>query len=98
MMMKNYKQALCDSQHAISIDDQFAKGFERVIKCCIALGDVVGAEQAIKGMAKIGSMKNECKQFTRLCRRLHLQKEKIDKWYRDRNYRKAGKHQSMKTH
>lgn len=96
MMMGNYKEALNDSQRAVLIDKQYAKGFERVIKCCLALGDSSGAEQAIEKLAEIKSMKNECKKFTQSCKRLRLHKEASDKWLRVGDYKKAGKCQLMK--
>ncbi|XP_055296760.1 dnaJ homolog subfamily C member 7-like [Sitodiplosis mosellana] len=70
MMMGDYKEALNDSQHAVSIDHKFSKGYERIIKCCLALGDIIGAKEAIKKLTSIGSMKdaypsNPCTLFTR---------------------------------
>lgn len=90
--MENYKEAYSDSLRAISIDDQFVKCFERLVKCCLALGDVDGAEKAIKKISKIKSMKNECKKFAKLCKKLRLYKAAIDKWYIFRNYKRAGKY------
>lgn len=48
MMLGNYQEALRDARKSILIDPSFEKGFVRVAKCCLTLGDLVGAEQAVK--------------------------------------------------
>lgn len=89
MMMENYKDALNDGRKAISIDDKYTKAYERIIKCCLALGDVVGAEQAIEKLTKIGTMNEFCRKFAKLCTQLCSHNEKIDKWFGCQNYKRA---------
>ena len=40
-------QALDDAKTAVRIDSNFVKGFVRISKCCIALGDTTSAKQVI---------------------------------------------------
>lgn len=53
MMLGNYADALKDARKSISIDENFEKGYIRVAKCCLALGDLIGTEQAIKKFLEI---------------------------------------------
>jgi len=47
MMLSQFGQALQDAKTAVQLDRDFVKGYVRVAKCCLSLGDVVSAEQAI---------------------------------------------------
>ena len=47
MMLGQPKQALEDARTSTTIDPSFVKGWARVAKCCVMLGDVVTARQAI---------------------------------------------------
>lgn len=55
MMLNRYQEALKDARQSILIDENFEKGYVRVAKCCLTLGDLVGAEQAIKKLLEISS-------------------------------------------
>lgn len=91
-MMGYYKRSLNDSQKAVSIDDKFSKGYDRIIKCSIALGDVVTAEQAIGKLIKIDkSMKDICKKYKEKCKRLRVHSAKIEQCHRKRNFKRASK-------
>lgn len=54
MMLGMYKKALDDAQKAVAIDPTFTKGYIRIAKCCIALGDISGGEQAVRKAAELG--------------------------------------------
>lgn len=47
LMLGQYKEALEDARKSVLLDPKFTKGWLRVIKCCIALGDVSAAENAL---------------------------------------------------
>ncbi|XP_017855097.1 dnaJ homolog subfamily C member 7 isoform X2 [Drosophila busckii] len=70
MMLLNYKSALTDARHAIRLDPAFEKAYVRVAKCCLALGDIIGAEQAVKCVAELNSqstaLKSEHEQVLKL--------------------------------
>ncbi|EDW77862.1 uncharacterized protein Dwil_GK24713 [Drosophila willistoni] len=53
MMLLNYNSALADARHAIRIDPNFEKAYVRVAKCCLALGDIIGTEQAVKTVTEL---------------------------------------------
>lgn len=55
MMLGSYQEALKDARKSVLTDENFEKGYIRVAKCCLALGDLVGAEQAIKKLFEISS-------------------------------------------
>ena len=48
MMLSQFPQALDDAKTSVTIDDAFVKGYIRVAKCCISLGDTTSARQAIE--------------------------------------------------
>ncbi|KAL0849073.1 hypothetical protein ABMA28_013435 [Loxostege sticticalis] len=73
MMLGLYKKALEDAQKAVTLDPTFTKGFIRIAKCCIALGDLSGGEQAVNRASELGGA--ECAASERRAleslRRLH---------------------------
>lgn len=91
MMMGDYKGALKDSRDAVQIDDKFAKGYDRIIKCCLSLGDIVGAELAIKKLSEIGSNNDICNKYDEQCKQLRAIGEKIAQCYEKKDFRTAGK-------
>ncbi|KAF9414575.1 hypothetical protein HW555_007582 [Spodoptera exigua] len=54
MMLGMYKKALEDAQKAVSLDSTFTKGYIRMAKCCIALGDLSGGDQAVRRASELG--------------------------------------------
>ena len=56
MMLAQYTKALEDAKTAVSLDSKFVKGFVRIAKCCIALGETPSAKQVkylIQSVVKI---------------------------------------------
>ncbi len=47
MMLSQFAQALEDARSSVQLDAAFVKGYIRVAKCCVSLGDVVSAKQAL---------------------------------------------------
>lgn len=90
MMMGDYKGALRDSRDAIAIDDKFEKGYDRIIKCCLSLGDIVGAEQMIKKLVEIGSNNDICNRYEEQCKQLRSFGEKVAQSYEKKDYRTTG--------
>nr|XP_026487450.1 dnaJ homolog subfamily C member 7 [Vanessa tameamea] len=56
MMLGMYKNALEDAQKAVALDNTFTKGYIRMAKCCIALGDLSRAEQAVNRASELGGV------------------------------------------
>merc|ERR1719229_1702365 len=53
-MLGQPRQALEDAQTAVSLDPEFSKGWTRVARCCVMLGDTVTAKQALTKLAGLG--------------------------------------------
>ena len=53
MMLGQYTQALEDARLSVQLDPAFVKGYVRVAKCCISLGDVGQANQALSKAAEL---------------------------------------------
>lgn len=45
MMLSQYQKALEDAKTAVAMDEKYVKGFVRIAKCCIALGEIPAAKQ-----------------------------------------------------
>jgi DnaJ family protein C protein 7 len=55
MMLGQYVQALEDARTSVQLDHSFVKGYVRVAKCCVALGDVNAAKQVMNPQKSIKS-------------------------------------------
>jgi cytochrome c-type biogenesis protein CcmH/NrfG len=53
MMLSQYPQALADAKTSVSLDAAFVKGYIRMAKCCLTLGDTVTAGQALDKAAGV---------------------------------------------
>ena len=53
MMLSQFAQALADAKCSVQLDVNFVKGYIRVSKCCVALGDAISAQQAIEKALQI---------------------------------------------
>ncbi|XP_065358280.1 dnaJ homolog subfamily C member 7 isoform X1 [Calliphora vicina] len=58
MMLSNYTNALNDARTAVRLDPKFEKAYVRIAKCCVAKGDIIGTEQAIKRIEEIDAQSN----------------------------------------
>lgn len=47
MMMKKFQEALADTQSALRLDPTYEKGYLRLVRAHLALGDVTNCEAAI---------------------------------------------------
>ena len=45
MMLSQYQKALEDAKTAVNLDSNFVKGYVRIAKCCVALGEIPSAKQ-----------------------------------------------------
>lgn len=58
MMLGRYKDAFDDARKSIQLDDQYLKGYIRVLKCSLALGDIATAEQSINNIKQLSMNAN----------------------------------------
>lgn len=89
MMLFDHKAALQDSRHAISLDDKFEKGYVRIAKSSLAMGDVVAAEQAINRLLEIDPKTSAVKIEQQQCKLLRQFDERAFQCYEKRDYRTA---------
>lgn len=56
MMLNRFADALEDARRAVALDDGMIKGYIRIAKCGIALGDLMAAEQAVNKMKELDAL------------------------------------------
>lgn len=87
MMMADYVAALHDARHSLQLDDKFEKGYVRVAKCCLALGDLIGTEQAIKRFLELDPTNKALSQEIQSLRTLRELEDKAKTCYENGDYR-----------
>ncbi|PSN47553.1 DnaJ subfamily C member 7 [Blattella germanica] len=53
MMLHLYKEALEDARKSVALDNTFVKGYIRIAKCSLALGDLTAADNAISTVKEL---------------------------------------------
>ncbi|KAG5892978.1 hypothetical protein JTB14_015022 [Gonioctena quinquepunctata] len=70
IMLNRYEDALEDVRKSIQLDPTFVRGYIRMIKCGIAMGDLMTAEYAIKKVQELqpngSGITNEIRSFDKL--------------------------------
>lgn len=89
MMLGDYKSALEDARHSVYLDPKFEKGFVRMAKCCVTLGDIVGAEQAIKKTLELDVSNKQIGTEIQCCRQLRQQSDLATACFKQQDYRTA---------
>lgn len=87
MMLLNYNSALTDARHAIRIDPGFEKAYVRVAKCCLALGDIIGTEQAVKMVNELNSLSTAVAAEQTAAQKLRQLEATIQANYDTKSYR-----------
>lgn len=89
MMMGNYNLALEDARRAVTLDSKFVKGWIRVAKCCMILGNLSAAENAL---TRVSDLEPNNSSLTADLKTLDIVKRFDDealKAYDKKDYRKA---------
>lgn len=89
MMLGDFKSALADSRQSIQLDSKFEKSYIRIVKCCLALGDIVGCEQAIKKLLENDPKNTAVNVEVENCKQLRALDEKAFSTYNQKDYRTA---------
>ncbi|XP_037048849.1 dnaJ homolog subfamily C member 7 isoform X1 [Bradysia coprophila] len=89
MMLGDFKSALADSRHSIFLDSKFEKSYIRIVKCCLALGDIVGCEQAIKKLLENDPKNLAVNVELENCKQLRALEGKAFSSYNQKDYRTA---------
>jgi DnaJ family protein C protein 7 len=87
MMTGDNSAALIDARKSIQLDERFEKGYIRLCKCLIILGDIVGAEQTIKKWLAIEPKSTSLKTEAQNCKILREIEEKANANYEKNEYR-----------
>lgn len=87
MMLENYREALNDARKSISLDPKFEKGYLRVAKCCLLLGDLVQTEQSIKRFLEVDPRNTALKGEIQNLKQLRTYEEKALQCYEKQDYR-----------
>jgi DnaJ homolog subfamily C member 7 len=87
MMLANYKEALNDARQSVSLDPKFEKGYVRVAKCCLLLGDLVQTEQVIKKFLELDPSNTALKGEIQNLKQLRMLEEKANQCYTKQDYR-----------
>lgn len=70
IMLNKFEEALEDSRKCVQLDPKFVKGYIRMAKCSLALGDLMTAEYAIKKVQELqldgSGITNELKSLENL--------------------------------
>lgn len=82
MMLSNHREALEDARKATHLDPTLTKGYVRILKCAIALGEITTAENVIKQLNQLKdksgiNMNNETQSFNKL-KQFELEAQKAD--------------------
>lgn len=89
MMLSQYQKALDDAKTAVNLDSNFVKGYVRIAKCCVALGEIPSAKQAIERGKSLEPNSSAFDTETQNCQFLGKQQEEIDSAFETQDYRKA---------
>eukprot|EP00096_Caligus_rogercresseyi_P006504 TRINITY_DN2298_c0_g1_i1.p1 TRINITY_DN2298_c0_g1~~TRINITY_DN2298_c0_g1_i1.p1 ORF type:complete len:706 (-),score=197.83 TRINITY_DN2298_c0_g1_i1:737-2854(-) len=89
MMLGQYSNALEDARRSVSINSEFIKGYVRVAKCCLMLGDVLSAKHAIQQVETLDPGNTSLKAEVLSLEHLENYKSNADAAFRAGDYRKA---------
>lgn len=87
MMINDYKGALADAKKAVDIDRKFEKGYMRIAKCCLILGDLIGTDQAIKKFLSIDPKNTALKTEIQNLKAIRTMQDKATQCYDKQDYR-----------
>lgn len=87
MMLGDYKSALRDAKQSVQIDGNFEKGYMRIAKCSLLMGDLIGTEQAIKKFLELDPSNQALKPELISLKQLRDLNEKAANCYDKQDYR-----------
>ncbi|KAK9879729.1 hypothetical protein WA026_006789 [Henosepilachna vigintioctopunctata] len=88
MMLNRFRDALEDARKAVSLDKNFVKGYVRIAKCAVALGDLVTAESAIKYLESVNESNSVASEM-RSMEKLQKYESEALKAYENKDFRKV---------
>ena len=97
MMLSQFTQALSDAKCSVELDSNFVKGYIRVSKCCVALGDAISAQQAIDKALQIEPNNAAALQEKSSIQQLVTYLADYNQAYQAKDYRKVNIKKSNKN-
>lgn len=97
LSIRNHKDAIKDGQRAVALNSTFTDGYEYIIKNCLQIGDVDGAEKAIKKLTEIGSNPDITNGYERELTALKLFVQMATQCYEQNEFQEAGMYQEIST-
>lgn len=88
-MLAQFNDGLNDAKTCVDLDSNFTKGYIRMIKCCVALGEVASAKQALQKALEIEPDNAGLKVEKTTVETLEKFKEEAQTAYQDKEYRKV---------
>ncbi|XP_031343855.1 dnaJ homolog subfamily C member 7 [Photinus pyralis] len=89
IMLNNYQEALSDSRKAVQLDNSFIKGYQRIVKCSIALGDTMTADQAMAKIVELDPTNASLNHDQRVIDILKQYEQESTKAYDKKDFRKV---------
>jgi len=86
LMLGQPSKSLDDARKSIKKDAAFAKGWSRVARCCVLLGDTVSAKQALTKLVELGGDSTSEQANVSLVERMSGDSQQA---YNSKDYRKA---------
>lgn len=86
-MLSNYTNALNDARTAVRLNPNFEKAYVRIAKCCVAKGDIIGTEQAIKRIEELDPQNNSVSAEKQAVQQLRQLEQTIQSNYDTKAYR-----------
>lgn len=75
MALGNYAEGLKDAQQSVRLDEKYVKGYVRIVRCSLALGEVAVAERAITRILELNDnrsiIKSLIEKFEHLRQTIH---------------------------
>ncbi|CAH1183620.1 unnamed protein product [Phaedon cochleariae] len=89
MMLNRYEEALEDVRKSVQLDPNFVRGYIRMIKCGIAMGDLMTAEYAIKKVQELQTDSSGIASEVKTVEKLKHNETEASKAYDKRDFRKV---------
>ena len=86
LMLGQPRQALEDAKTATNLDPEFCKGWNRIARCCVMLGDTVSAKQALTKLGNLGEENSAEQRNIEMIERMVADSQQD---YQAGNYRKS---------
>ncbi|XP_041449767.1 dnaJ homolog subfamily C member 7-like [Drosophila obscura] len=92
LLLLNYNGALEDARKAIRLNPSLQKAYVNLAKCCLALGDIIGTEQAVKTLKELNAQNTDVEVEQQSAQKLRQLETTIQTNYDTKAYRNVVYH------